>query len=294
VIVAIFVAIPYAASFVSTFAADTEPRTMRTVLVTLTIGDQYQKQWQDVCAPTWRRYAERHGYDVIAIDQPPDRSARAQMRSPAWQKCLVLRPEITGTYDRVVWLDADILINPDAPAITNGVPIEKIGAMDESVFPTVEDNRMYWNWIASEHRHSAPTLDLCRAAMDARDWHAFWGLPRRGDHIVQTGVLVLSPSHHRDLLEYVYNRYEDKGAAAFNYEMRPLSFEIQERKLSWWIDARFNALFPFLLILEHTRRPIKTETELVETIRSCLAKNYFLHLAGLQRMMSAAKLALNG
>jgi hypothetical protein len=175
------------------------------------------------------------GPNVIAIDQPLDRSTRAQMRSPAWQKCLVLRPEITGTYDRVVWLDADILINPDAPAITNGVPIEKIGAVDESVFPTVEENRAYWNWTASENRDSASTLELCRAAMDARDWHAFWGLPRRGDHIVQTGVLVLSPSHHRDLLEYVYDRYEDKGAARFDYEMRPLSFEIQEHKL---VDRR--------------------------------------------------------
>jgi hypothetical protein len=277
---------------------------MRTALVTLTIGDQYEKQWKDLCAPTWRHYAERHGYDVIAIDQPLDRSPRAQMRSPAWQKCLVLRPEIAGTYERVVWLDADIVINPDAPAITNGVPVEKIGAVDESVFPTVEKNRAYWNWVASENQDSASFLEYCRAAMDARDWHAFWGLPRRGDHIVQTGVLVLSPSHHRDLLEYVYDRYEDKGANRFNYEMRPLSFEIQEHKLSWWIDTRFNALFNFLLILEHMRTPILsptslrhytvTEADLVETIRRCWSKNYFLHFAERRHMMGVAKLALDG
>jgi hypothetical protein len=176
--------------------------------------------------------------------------------------------------------------------------------VDESVFPTVEENRAYWNWTASENQDSPSTLELCRAAMNARDWHAFWGLPPRGDHIVQTGVLVLSPSHHRDLLEYVYDRYEDKGAAWFDREMRPLSFEIQEHKLSWWIDARFNALFTILLILEHTRTPILsptslrnytvTEAELVETIRRCLSKNYFLHFAGRQNMMSVAKLALDG
>jgi hypothetical protein len=80
-----------------------------------------------------------------------------------------------GGHDRVVWLDADIVINPDAPPITDGVPIEKIGAMDESVFPSIEENHTYWNLVAAEYRDSAPTVELCRAALSAPDWHAFWG-----------------------------------------------------------------------------------------------------------------------
>lgn len=265
---------------------------MRTALITLTIGDRYEMNWKDICGPGWLAYAERHGYDVIALNQALDPSRRAQMRSPAWQKCLVLRPEIAGGYDRVVWLDADILINPDAPPITDGVPLEKIGAMDESVFPSVEENRAYWNLVAAQHGKSTPTVELCRAAQNPRHWHAFWGLPSRGDHIVQTGVLVLSPTHHRGILEHVYHNYDDKGAAAYNYEMRPLSFEIQERKLPYWIDSRFNALLPFLLVPAHARRPIQTQIELVQTIRSYLAGNYFLHFAGLQHLMGVAKLAL--
>ena len=115
----------------------------RTALVTLTLGDKYQMLWDDVCAPSWRRYAKRHGYDIVVIDQPLDTSARARVRSAAWQKCLVLKPEIAGSYDRVVWLDADIVINPNAPPITDGVPLEKIGAIDEFVFPSIEENRTY-------------------------------------------------------------------------------------------------------------------------------------------------------
>jgi hypothetical protein len=266
---------------------------MRTAIVTLTLGDNYRTHWSEICAPNWREYAKRHGYELVVFDRPLDTSPRAQMRSPAWQKCLVLRPEFAGGYDRVVWLDADILVNAHAPPIADGVPPEKIGAIDESVFPTREKNRDYWNLIAAEHPDSAATLELCRSALDPRDWHAFWGLPHRGNHIVQTGVLVLSPSRHRELLEHVYYRYEDKGAAAFNYEMRPLSFEIQERDLAWWIDRRFNALLPFLLLLDNARQPIRTEAELVATIRSHMAENYFLHFAGLQHLMGTARLALN-
>src|SRR5262249_2560197 len=62
------------------------------------------------------------------------------------------------------------------------------------------------------------------------------------------GVLVLSPRHHRELLEHVYNSYQDLGGEQMNYEMRPLSFEIQENGLQHWIDNRFNALVGFLAL----------------------------------------------
>src|SRR6266496_4153810 len=86
---------------------------MKTAIVTLLLGRPYWLAWHEVCAPSWRAYAERHGYDIIAIDRPLDVSPRAMARSPAWQKCLVLQPSIAGEYDRIVWLDADIVIKPE-------------------------------------------------------------------------------------------------------------------------------------------------------------------------------------
>ena len=37
---------------------------------------------------------------------------------------------ISRNYERVVWVDADIVINPQSPPICDGVPIELIGAVD--------------------------------------------------------------------------------------------------------------------------------------------------------------------
>ncbi len=42
------------------------------------------------------------------------------------------------------------------------------------------------------------------------------------EEVVQTGVMVFTPKQHREVLEYVYYNYEEKG---LNYEMRPLSKE---------------------------------------------------------------------
>src|SRR5262249_39735377 len=201
---------------------------MKTAIVTLLLGRPYQLAWHELCEPGWRAYADRHGYDIIAIDQPLDATPRAMARSPAWQKCLVLQPSIAGKYERIVWLDADIVINTDAPDVARGVPLEKVGAVDEFVYPTSEIHQAFWRRMVAQTSNSA-LARIWQSYLDPADYHGFWGLPRRGNHIVQTGALVLSPRHHRALLEHVYYTYENKGGPELNYEMRPLSFEIQER-----------------------------------------------------------------
>src|SRR3954453_2989499 len=67
--------------------------------------------------------------------------------------------------------------------------------------------------------------------------------------VIETpGVLVLAPKHHCQLLEHVYYSYEDHGGESMNYEMRPLSYEIQRQSLLHVLDSRFNALLIFLIM----------------------------------------------
>lgn len=107
------------------------------VIVTMAVGDRYLADWRKVCESNWRAYAKRHGYDIICIDYLLDESPRGRARRLTWQKCLILEQESVQRYDRVVWLDADILINADlAPCMTDGVPPEKIGVLDSWWEPT--------------------------------------------------------------------------------------------------------------------------------------------------------------
>src|SRR5262249_25014656 len=96
--------------------------TERTAIVTLAIGEAQRRLWREECRANWARYAQRCGFDLIAIEQPLDSSERARNRSPAWQKLLIAGQRFASDYERLVWLDADILIHPEAPSVVDGVP----------------------------------------------------------------------------------------------------------------------------------------------------------------------------
>ena len=108
-------------------------------IVTLAIGKRYKKNWERLCRSNWQQYVEKHGYDLICIDQPLDQSERAQKRSPAWQKCLVLSQEFSGQYEQIAWVDSDILINYNiAPCIFKEIPVDKVGAVADWASPLPE------------------------------------------------------------------------------------------------------------------------------------------------------------
>jgi hypothetical protein len=234
----------------------------RTAIVTIALGPGYAERWRRVCERNWREYAERHGYDVICLDQPLDDSERAQSRSPSWQKLLVPGQPFAEEYERLIWVDVDAVFSPGAPAITEGVPAERVGAVDERAQMTPEVERVV---------HRVP---------DPRgSYYGDFGLPSEFDQVVQAGVLVLSPENHRELFRHVYDSYEDRDG--MYYEMRPLSWELLNAGLVTWLDPRFNQLWflyrarqlrTFVGYGRHPRIP-----ELVEEARKNV---YLLHFAG--------------
>jgi len=266
---------------------------MKKALTTLNVGDAYRARWERLSKKSWTAYCERHGYDLVPIEAPLDASERARKRSPSWQKCLILgHPGLTG-YDRVVWVDSDILINPLAPSIVEGVPPEKIGAIDESVYPSAGDRPAIIRMLmAQAPRDDLMTARFLETSLDPGEFHGLVGLPKTQRHIVQAGVMVLSPVHHRTLLENVYNSYEDLGHAGYNYEMRPLSHEIQSRGWQHWIDPRFNALLIWLGWLANLRSGARpTMHEMRYFIMEQYLRNYFLHFAGCGNLMDLADFA---
>jgi hypothetical protein len=269
----------------------------RKAIVTLAIGDQYYQPWKKWCKPNWQAYASKHGYDLICIDRPLDNSDRAKRRSPAWQKCLILNQDFAQRYERIVWLDSDILINSaSAPCVTAGVPVDKVGAVEATSAPTREWfshalTRLYQLW------GSEAVINY-----SAQEYYNNYGLPSGFNEVVQTGVLVLSPKYHRQLLEKTYNEYEEKGGREWHMEMRPLSYELLKAGAVQWIDHRFNLnwveqqilYYPFLVTLDSRHAPadrVKRKCEAVlercsilSIRRACLTasfvSSFFFHLGG--------------
>ncbi|MFD2515635.1 hypothetical protein ACFSRY_17305 [Pontibacter locisalis] len=212
---------------------------MRKAVVTLAIGEKYERMFEDYCKDNWQQYCDRFGYELIVITEPLDSSARANLRSPAWQKLLILSQDWSAEYDRVVWIDTDIVINNAyASDICEGVPIDKVGAVEAYSIPSREIHditleRMYRYW----DRENIKYLDN----RTPKSYYTNRGLPENSlKEVVHTGVFVCSPKYHREIFEYVYNNYEDARGAEWNYEMPMLSFELVKANLVHWISPRFN------------------------------------------------------
>jgi hypothetical protein len=262
-------------------------------VVTLAIGPGYSERFDRLCRANWSAYAERHGFDLVVFQEPLDTSERARKRSPAWQKCLILGAAGMAGYERVVWIDSDIYLNPAAPSILEGVPPECIGVIDEHAYPSTDLRQTILRGIiaAAPQTSGVGGKAYWEGWRDASAWHAAVGLPGGQAHIVQTGVMVLS-RNHREILEHVYHTYEDGGC---NYEMRFLSHNILSRGLQHWIDPRFNALVWWLFLQANLGSGrVTTQTDIENFLKDSYARNYFLHFAGAANLMPLVTVTVTG
>ena len=268
-------------------------------IVTLAIGKYYLERWQKLCAENWSKYANNHGYEIICIDTALDNSPRAQSRSPAWQKCLILGDERVKKYNQVVWIDSDILINPNSPCIIDNVPDDRVGAV--SSFAQFNErlpgkDQMLINRIAEFWN-----LPYC----NAKEYYSKALLPDSFDQVVQTGVMVLCPYKHNSILEYTYYHYDETPLG--NFEMDALSYELLKANCIHWLDDKFNKVwvacmvmdYPFLLPPKKTEiKPIRlwkrftrghyqlpSQKVTTAALNTAFLNNYFLHFAGTVQYM---------
>jgi hypothetical protein len=267
-------------------------------IVTLAVGESHLSAWRRFCEPGWREYARRQGFQLICLEQPLDTSERATARSPAWQKCLVASQSFAAKYEQIAWVDSDILINGEtSPSIFAGVSLDKVGAV-EAWYGRIPELR---EQIITRRNEELPSTNKMLDNNAPADYYARYGLPPLFDLVVQTGVLVFSPAAHRAVFEKTYYEYEERGGREWNFEMRPLSYELLKADLVHWIDHRFNAVwknikclhYPFLTFRHKSSFVLHVQKRLSRELgfhyRKRLARhcataafqnNYFLHFAG--------------
>lgn len=259
-------------------------------IVTLNIGDKWVERFRSVFLPSWELYGERHDITIVNITRTLDGSSRAAARSPAWQKLLVHRAEEVGSFERIAWVDSDIMIRADAPDIFSAVPRDKVGAVDDYGSPNREDHAamidaLYRKWDIK----GVPYV----SNRSPKEYYSNYGIDCTLNSVVQTGVMVYTPEIHGELLRRVYETYEEGASPALNHEMRPLSFELLNAGLVHWMSPKFNMqwsyykqlYYPFLddeKSLEVLRWPRISAREKVlsASVNTAFRNNYFLHFAG--------------
>ena len=84
---------------------------MRTAVVTLTTGPVFEAM-AEVSHPTLKAYAERIGAEFVVLS---DEDA-ARHSTPHWAKLKL--GDLLNRYDRIIYLDTDILVREDCPDLT--------------------------------------------------------------------------------------------------------------------------------------------------------------------------------
>lgn len=217
--------------FLESGGSQPAPTGARAALVTVLIGETYARVWDRLCRPTWADYAGRLGYDLIVIR---DRLDPQDTRSPAWQKLLILDQPWSRRYERIVWLDSDILIAKGAPDILRHAgPPEKVGLCLDGARLSDAETQIYverLNGIVLE-----PASHATVRAQTKRFMYANNETPAH-DIAYNTGVMALSPAHHNDLLKSCYRQAEVTDM----YEQPWLSHLLVESDGAFAMNPRFN------------------------------------------------------
>jgi hypothetical protein len=199
-------------------------------IATIAIGEKYYSNWKKFCEPNWKQYADRYGFDLVCLQQPLDTSERARRRPTGWQKCLILSQDFAGSYDQIVFIDSDIVINACAPDITAGVPLDKVGVTENRVLSDVAFLERLYRLVPNCTKNYTP-----------QEYYRNWGLSVDCDKWIECGVFVLSSRFHRTIFEHVYYSYED---GKYHAEGAPLSYELLKAGLVHLLDPRFNVIWP--------------------------------------------------
>jgi hypothetical protein len=233
---------------------------MKVLFATIAIGDNYKKIYENIFKESHEAYATKHGYDFKIITDYLDKTHPEHHHKNAisFNKLLLCSQE--SQYDMIIYVDADILININAPAIHNYINYEdKIGMVNEYSQPSLQQRlelqiKMGWERNASEY-------------------YKLIGLNLQTDIVLNGGVMVFQPRLHRHFLEGIYNKYISGSLnhpRGLHYEQACIGYELQQNNLYKILPNTFNAVWALTKIYHND----------AISLNDYYKENYFIHFAG--------------
>jgi|LakMenEpi03Aug12_release.lakeMendotaPanAssembly.Ray.scaffolds.fasta_scaffold591774_2 hypothetical protein len=231
----------------------------KVLLVTIAIGEQYIKEYENLFFESQKNYALKQGYEFMVIKDFLDKNIQHKS-TISFNKALVCSQEWSDKYDFIIFIDADILININSPPIHNYVDYgNSIGIIDEYSQPSKERRikiQRKRGWESS-----------------AKEYYKLSGFEIETDIVLNSGVLVLQPKFHKEFLENIYHKYVSKSIShrrGFHFEQSCIGYEILKANIYKVIDNKFNAIWG-LNRLDNIENL---------TLKRYVDRNFFIHFAG--------------
>lgn len=235
---------------------------MNCCLVTICIGEKYLHQYNALFRPSQEKYAKRCGYDFKIITdyiKEPHHISVVSMN-----KVLVCDYKLDKDYDFLIFIDADIIVNENAPPIHSEYDFgDKIGVVNQSQ-PTLQARI-----LTQKHKGYEVTASDYYKLKSNHDIET--------DHIINTGVLVIQPNKHKLFLRKIFDTYSKQqigNKAGFHFEQSVIGYEIQKSNLSYFMNMKWNALWA------NNKYYFNTIRKQNLTLQTFYDENYFIHLAG--------------
>jgi len=133
-------------------------------ILTLAIGEPYDKL-ADLTHPSIKAYAKKIGADFVCAD-------KTTCTSPHWEKFNQIYL-LLNKYERILYIDTDIIIRDDCPNLFDIVPVRQLGLFNEAPFTV--------------HNREISIIEACKSyGIKLKGWnHKYYN----------TGVIVLSRQH---------------------------------------------------------------------------------------------------
>lgn len=258
---------------------------MRKAIVTFVVGQATADMFNNYVYESWKRYAARHDYELIVLDEPVRPNALTPERPIVFQRLILFEHPALKGFDDVVYVDADIIINyRDAPCILSQHGGGGIG-MTETAFDQGWVDPVEYTAFAGRMAQEG------RCDGFADDQEALKNVVLRNLQTVDpawqravfmnAGVLVLNRVRHADFLEDIFDRYNDDviypGAeqTILTYELLRSGnhTRLQDAFNRYWIQVRAGH-YPFLLTGDRSPELLRW------CVTAALCNSYFLHFAG--------------
>lgn len=235
-------------------------------IVTMALGKAYQERFERCFLPALQRYADRNRADLIIHRSTVDDSKQATQRHVSWQKCPMLFSSALKHYQRVCWVDADMLFTEQAPNLFELGKFDCIGITQDQ--PSVR--HPYRN---SPQRYY-------------RSFGLETGFHTHRPFILQGGLILFSPDRHQEVFRRVYeHQYRDR---LNHYEQPALGYEIISHESWELLDQRFNYLIGAHFGWYQRYRPwvrLSPGRQRQRWLERAMKHQYVIHFAGAMNWM---------
>jgi hypothetical protein len=232
------------------------------LLATIVIGDKYINEYNILFRKSHELYAKKHGYDFKIVTNFLETSLSKSHRSTiSFQKILIGCQDWSTEYDYIIIIDADILINTNAPQISIDTLKYKIGIVNEYSQPTKYERlaiqiRMDWERTPTDYyKLGDPSFNI------------------ETDLLLNTGFIIVQPAIHNAFLREIYNKYISMSinhSRGFHFEQAAIGYELQKNNMFTVMDNKWNAIWSLN----------KLSKKYSISLQQFYNSNYCIHFAG--------------